>query len=100
MGKQDIDSSINLPFQHVKESFKVRGPSFSSERLNGADFQAGTLTTPSIVATCLEEFPELSKDGVDEEAIRGMSGTVYLGEHHYHTTIKNYIRRARRGSRR
>ena len=89
MGKQDIDSSINLPFQHVKESFKVRGPSFSSERLNGADFQAGTLATPSIVATCLEGLPELSKDGVDEETIRGMSGTVYLGERRCQMAIKN-----------
>lgn len=38
------------------------------------------ITVPSFVATCLEELPELSKDGVDEETIRGVGGTIYLGE--------------------
>jgi len=40
-----------------------------------------TLTTPSVVATCLEELPELAKQGVDEEVIRGVNGAIYLGEH-------------------
>ena len=44
--------------------------------------------TPSIVATCLEELPELSEEGVDEEAIRGVSGTVYLGERHCHMIVE------------
>jgi len=30
------------------------------------------------VATCLEELSELSEDGVDEEAIRAVGGTVFL----------------------
>ena len=52
------------------------------------ELQAGTLTTPSIVAECLEELPELSGGGIDEEAIRGVSGTVYLGEHHCRMTLR------------
>ena len=32
------------------------------------------------MATCLEELPELAKQGVDEEVIRGVCGSVYLGE--------------------
>lgn len=31
------------------------------------------------MATCLEELPELSKEGVDEEVISGVGGTIYLG---------------------
>ena len=51
--------------------------------------QANGITTPSFAATCFEELPELSKDGVDEEAIRGVSGTIYLGgcqPEKYHST--------------
>jgi len=62
VAKKKLDHSMNLPFQHVKESL-----------------EAETLATPSIVATCLEELPDLSKDGIDEEAIRGLGGTTYLG---------------------
>ena len=29
---------------------------------------------------CLEELPELSKHGVDEEVIRSVNGSIYLGE--------------------
>ena len=29
---------------------------------------------------CLEELPELGKDGVDEEAICSVGGTIYLSE--------------------
>lgn len=61
MAKGNLDKSINLPLQHVKELF-----------------QAGAITTPSFAATCLEEFPELSKGGVDEETIRGVGGSIYL----------------------
>ena len=45
--------------------------------------QANNITTSSFAATCLEELPELSKDGVDEEAIRAVGGTIYLGERHH-----------------
>ena len=43
--------------------------------------------TPSIVATCLEELPELSEMGVDEEVIRGVSRSISLGEYHYHIIV-------------
>ena len=43
-------------------------------------FQKGTITTSSIVATCLEELEDFAKDGIDEEAIRSVSATVFLGE--------------------
>ena len=46
--------------------------------------QAGSLSTSSIVATCLEELPELNKKGVDEETIRGMGGTIHAGEWYFH----------------
>ncbi|KAF9645500.1 cytochrome P450 [Thelephora ganbajun] len=62
VAKKNIDGSVNSPFQHVKESL-----------------QADTVITSSFVATCLEELPELSKDGIDEEAIRGVGGTIYFG---------------------
>ena len=39
-----------------------------------------TITVPSFMATCLEELPESGKDWVDEEAIRGVGGMIYLGE--------------------
>ena len=32
------------------------------------------------MATCLEELPELANQGVGEEVIRGVCGSVYLGE--------------------
>ena len=89
MVKENVDSFVNLPFQYVKQSFEVCElhllllvrPPYRGK------LQADTLTTPSIVAAYLEELPELSKDGVDEEVIRGVSGTVYLGEHHRCMTI-------------
>jgi len=61
MAKNDLNRSANLPFQHVKQSF-----------------EAETLTTSSVVATCLEGLSELSEGGVDEEAIRGVGGTIFL----------------------
>jgi len=61
VAKQNIEDSVNFPFQHVKQSF-----------------EADALTTPSIVATCLEELPELRKNLIDEEAIREVSGAIYL----------------------
>ena len=90
IAKEKFNYSVNLSFQHVKESFEVFGSSLlllirASYRNK---FQAGTLTTPSIVATCLEELPELAKRGVDEDVIRGMSGTVYLGEYHHRVTTE------------
>lgn len=62
MTKEKLYDSITLPFQAVKESF-----------------QANTTTTSSFVGTCLEELPQLGKDGVDEEVIRGVGGIIYLG---------------------
>jgi len=64
--------------------------------LNG--LQAETVTTPSIVATCLEELPELSKQGVDEEVIRGVCGSVYLGECHGNIPTEGRRSQARRVS--
>jgi hypothetical protein len=32
---------------------------------------------------CLEELPELARRGVDGAAIRGVNGTIYLGERDY-----------------
>jgi hypothetical protein len=52
------------------------------------ELQAKTLTASSIVATCLEELPELARQGVDEDVIRGMNGIVYLGENHYCMAIE------------
>lgn len=46
------------------------------------ELQAERPIAPSIVATCLGEMPELAEQGVDEEAIRGVNGTIYLGELH------------------
>jgi len=44
------------------------------------------------VATCLEELPEFAKDGVDEEVILGMSGTVYLaGEETTSSAIQSFF---------
>lgn len=60
--KKHINKLADLPFQHVKESI-----------------QANTITTPSLVATCFEELPELAERGVDEEVIRGVAATVFLG---------------------
>ncbi|KAF9646526.1 cytochrome P450 [Thelephora ganbajun] len=59
IAKDNLDHSANLPFQHVKESL-----------------QAGAMTASSFAATCLEELPELSKGGVDEEAIRGTASAI------------------------
>jgi len=61
MAKRNLDNSVNLPYQRVKRSF-----------------EAGTLATPSVVATCLEELPELRNNSIDEEAIQGVGGTIYL----------------------
>jgi hypothetical protein len=90
VAKKKLDDSVITPFQHVKESFEVREPplpllirvSYWNE------LQAGTLTTPSVVATCLEELSELSQQGVDEDVIRGVNGTIYLGEHHCHMAVE------------
>ena len=60
--------------------------------------QAETLTTPSIVATCLEELPELAKQGVDEEVIRGVCGSVYLGEHRDHMPMEGHRSQVRHAS--
>jgi len=89
MAKRDIDHSANLPFQRVKESFEVCGlPLPLLTRVTYQNkFQAETLATPSVVATCLEELPELGKDGVDEEAIRAVGGTIFLGERRFCMTI-------------
>ena len=84
MVKEGIGRSITLPFQHVKESFEVRGSPSCTRVSYEKELQAETLTTTSVVATCLEELPELSKDGVDEEVIRDVGGTIFLGEHHCH----------------
>ncbi|KAF9786329.1 cytochrome P450 [Thelephora terrestris] len=59
--KENIEKAVNLPFQYVKNAF-----------------QADDITTSSFVASCLEDLPELSKDGVDEETIRSLGGTIYL----------------------
>jgi hypothetical protein len=40
------------------------------------------------MATCLEELPDLTKDGVDEEAIRAVAATIFLGGYHCHPTIE------------
>ena len=45
--------------------------------------------TPSIAATCLEELPELRKDGIDEEAIRGITGSMYLGGCHFRVMMSS-----------
>ncbi|KAF9786328.1 cytochrome P450 [Thelephora terrestris] len=62
MAKEDLDDSINLPFLGVKDTF-----------------QADATTTTSVVATCLEELPDLSREGVDEEVVRNVGGIVFLG---------------------
>ncbi|KAF9645502.1 cytochrome P450 [Thelephora ganbajun] len=75
MAKESLDGSINSPFQHVKESFEV-----------------GAVATPSFLATCLEELPELNNDGVDEETIRDVGGAIYLGgEETIASTIKSFF---------
>jgi len=75
MAKKNLDDSVNLPFHHVNESF-----------------EADTLATSSVVATCLEELPELAKDGVDKEVIRGLGGTIYLaGEETTAAAIKSFF---------
>ncbi|KAF9645498.1 CyP450 monooxygenase [Thelephora ganbajun] len=76
IAKKNIDDSVNSPFKHVKESF-----------------EADTITASSFVTTCLEELPELSKDGVDEEVIRGVGASIYFGEHHCHvaSAIKSFF---------
>ena len=95
IAKEKFDDSVNLPFQHVKESFEVSESPFLPliQVSYWNKLQAETLTAPSIVATCLEELPELSERGVDEEVIRGMSGTIYLGECRYHTIVLSYYHR-------
>jgi len=82
IAKKNIDDSITPPFQYVKESFEVREPPslLLIQVPYWSELQAKTLTTPSIVATCFEELPELATQGVDEEVIRGVNGSVYLGE--------------------
>jgi len=33
-----------------------------------------------IVGTCLEDLPELAEQGIDQEVIRGVNASIYLGE--------------------
>ena len=66
----------------------VRLPCCSSPVFYWNGSQGGTLAASSVVATCLEELPELTKDGVDKEVIRGVGGTVYLGERRCHMAIE------------
>lgn len=39
--------------------------------------------TLSTIATCSEKLPEVSEDGVGEEATRSVTWTVYFCEHRY-----------------
>ena len=82
VARKNLDDSINPPFQHVKKSLKVciSPLPFLVQVVYWNEIQAGTLASSSVVGTCLEELPELSKQGVDEDVIRGMSGVIYLGE--------------------
>ena len=98
IAKKDIDDSITPPFRYVKKSFEVCEPPLLLLVLVSYwdELQAETLTTPSIVATCLEELPELAKQGVDEEVIRGVCGSVYLGEHHGHIPGRMLLRSSSR----
>ena len=83
--KEKLDRSINLPFQHVKESLDVRKPrTVSSGCLIENELQTGTLDAPSVAAACLDEISELNQGGIDEEVIKDTSGVVYIGECHSH----------------
>ena len=84
--KSDLEDSMNCPFQQVKETLQVCGPPLP--RLVQIPYwnklQTESSTTPSIVATCLEELPELAKLGIDEDVVRDVAGTIFLGEHQPH----------------
>ena len=81
-GKEKLDDFLNLPFQHVKESLEVRESTLPLliQAPHWNDLQEGALTTSSIVGTCLEELPELAAQGIDQEVICGVNGSIYLGE--------------------
>ncbi|KAF9786299.1 cytochrome P450 [Thelephora terrestris] len=73
--KKDLDKLADLPFYHVKESFEAK-----------------TITDSSFTATCLEELPELAKNGVDEEAIRAVGATIFLaGEETTSSSIQAFF---------
>ena len=40
------------------------------------------------MATCLEELPELARDGLGKEALCDVWGTAYIGEHHFHMAVE------------
>jgi len=59
--KKRFEDAIDNPFKYVKENLQEEAPTISS-----------------FVATCLEELPELAKQGVDEVAVRDVAGTIFL----------------------
>ncbi|KAF9645509.1 CyP450 monooxygenase [Thelephora ganbajun] len=73
IAKENLDRSINLPFRHVKESFEVREPYFSS-----SGWLTGTNSRRKISLLC---------HGIDEEAIRGAGGAIFLGGEETTTSI-------------
>ena len=86
---------MDHPFQYVKETLQVCKPPLPSlvQIPYWSEPQVESPATPSIVATCLEELQEFAKQGVDEEVIRGVAGSVFLGEHRpYGTEGRHLIR--------
>jgi len=97
--KKNLGDSMDHPFQYVKEALQVC--EHPLPRLVQVPYwnelQAESPINPSVVATCLEELPELAKQGVTEEVIRDVCGTMFLGEHQPHGTVSyNNITRSSR----
>jgi len=81
VGRELLDTAVNGPLDHVKESLKVSpstlhtyisvlGP--TNGKVNGANF--------SIAASCFDRMTELADQGLDESVIRSVTATMYLGE--------------------
>jgi len=94
--KKDLGDSMDHPFQYVKETSQVCEPPLP--RLVQVPYQnelqAESPTNSSIVGTCLEELPELAKQGVDEGVVRDVCGTIFLGEHQPYGTDGFHLTRS------
>lgn len=87
-GEKLFAVAVDGPFDFVKESLKVSLPSFRIDL--GLNDDKANETNVSIAALCFDRVKELADQGFDENVIRAMTATMYIGKANPRSSVPGY----------
>jgi len=76
-GKKDLDESMYLTLEHVKSSMVRRAFLWARPLIDNVE-KNEPATASSVVGTALENISEYTKQGIDEDVVRGAGATAYF----------------------